>query len=64
MAEFNKETALDELLKFFTPDAPLSQMMREMQKAQNYLEAIHLNAFEKGLEMGIKKIELDNEKQQ
>lgn len=63
MADFNKEKALDELLAFFnlgkTPT--FSEQMKAMQTAQNYLEVIHLESFQKGLEAGLKKIDIDND---
>jgi hypothetical protein len=63
MADFNKEKALDELLAIFnqTPKPTFSDQMKAMQTAQNYLEIIHLESFQKGLEAGIKKIDLEND---
>jgi len=62
MADFNKEKALDELLAIFNQikNPTFSEQMKSMQTAQNYLEVIHLESFQKGLEAGLKKIDLEN----
>lgn len=63
MAKFNKEKALDELLAMFnnTKNPTFSEQMKLMQTAQNYLEVIHLEGYQNGLEAGLKKIDLEND---
>lgn len=61
MADFNKEKALDDLLKFFKPDSSFSETMKAMQNAHSYLEKIYLDAYQKGLEAGLEKIDINNE---
>lgn len=63
MADFNKEKALDELLAIFSQmkNPSFSDTMKAMQTAQNYLEVIHLESFQKGLEAGLKKIDIEND---
>lgn len=60
--EFNKEKALDDLMKIFNLGATptFSEQMKAMASAQNYLEQLHLQAYELGLETGIKKIETND----
>ena len=62
MAEFNKVKALDELMEIFKmgPNPTFSESMNAMIMAQNYLEVIYLESYQKGLEQGLKKIELDD----
>ena len=62
MAEFNKVKALDELMEIFKlgPNPTFSESMNMMITAQNYLEVIYLESYQKGLEQGIKKIELND----
>ncbi|MDI5894370.1 hypothetical protein [Flavobacterium algoritolerans] len=63
MAEFNKVKALDEIMEIFKlgPNPTFSENMNAMITAQNYLEVIHLESFQKGLEQGLKKIDLEND---
>ncbi|MFE3868726.1 hypothetical protein ACFX5E_11655 [Flavobacterium sp. LS2P90] len=63
MADFNKEKVLDELLAIFNlnKNPTFSEQMKSMQTAQNYLEVIHLESFQKGLEAGLKKIDIEND---
>lgn len=63
MDDFNKETALDELLASLSlgEKPTFSAQIKAMQTAQNYLEAIYLEGFRKGLETGLKKLGIENE---
>jgi hypothetical protein len=63
MADFNKEKALDEIFAIFSQmkNPSFSDTMKAMQTAQNYLEVIHLESFQKGLEAGLKKIDIEND---
>ncbi|MCB6097206.1 hypothetical protein [Flavobacterium psychrophilum] len=60
--EFNKEKALDELMQILNigTKPTFSEIMKAMLAAQNYLVKIHIDAYQKGLEKGIKKIEIDD----
>ena len=59
--EFDKVKALDELLILFkgAEIKSFSETIKMMQTAQDYLEIIHLESFQKGLEAGLKKIDID-----
>ena len=61
--EFDKVKALDELLILFkgAEIKSFSETIKMMQTAQDYLEIIHLESFQKGLEAGLKKIDLEND---
>ena len=52
--EFNKITAFDELMKIVQvpPNAPVSEGMKALQNAQDYLQKDHDDAFVQGFEEG------------
>lgn len=60
MPEFNKEKALDDLMLIFKPieNPRFSEQMKQMHTAQNFLEVIYLEGFQRGLETGLCKIEI------
>lgn len=53
-AEFNKITAFDELIKIVQvpPNAPVSEGVKALQNAQDYLQKIYNDAFAQGFEEG------------
>jgi hypothetical protein len=61
--DFNKVTAFDELIEIFrvSEKPTFSEQMKSMQDAQNYIEIIHLEGYQQGLEAGLKKIDLEND---
>lgn len=52
--QFNKEKALDELAAFMAlpPNATISETLKTMLRAQNFLQKLHNDAFEAGFEKG------------
>jgi len=52
--EFNKETAFDELGKIMqmSNNSSISDTIKMLQNAQNFLQEIHDNAFNQGFEKG------------
>jgi hypothetical protein len=52
--EFNKVTALDELIKALTPppNAQISDHLKCIVDSQNYFQKIHDEAFKSGFEKG------------
>lgn len=61
--EFNKEVAFDEFSKAIQmPLNPTpSEAIKSLQRGQDFLEKLYLDAYKEGLEKGISKIETENE---
>lgn len=57
--EFNKSNAFDELAVIMNPgpDAKMSDTIKALQKAQDYLEKINDEAFQKGFDAGLEAAE-------
>lgn len=61
MNEFNKEVALDELVRILGKGSTggFSTQIKAAFEAQEFIYKLQLEAYEKGFQDGIKKIEID-----
>lgn len=61
--QFNKVKASDELMIIFkdSEKKTFSEQMNTMVEAQNFMNEIYEQGFKKGFEMGIKKIDIEND---
>lgn len=61
--EFNKVKALDELMIIFkdSEKKTFSEQMNTMVEAQNFMNEIYEQGVKKGFELGIKKIDIEND---